>query len=88
MRSILREWVIVAITGKHRRRMIGFGGIYIDLLCGRATAPSASCCCTRCSNSGFEAKGLEDGEALFAEMAREKPALILLDVMLPGRERH
>lgn len=35
-------------------------------------------------NSGFEAKGLEDGEALFAEMAREKPALILLDVMLPG----
>lgn len=36
-------------------------------------------------NSGFEAKGLEDGEALFAEMAREKPALILLDVMLRAR---
>ena len=35
-------------------------------------------------NSGFEAKGIEDGEALFAEMAREKPLLILLDVMLPG----
>ena len=35
-------------------------------------------------NSGFEAKGIEDGEALFAEMAREKPSLILLDVMLPG----
>ena len=35
-------------------------------------------------NSGFEANGIEDGEALFAEMAREKPSLILLDVMLPG----
>ena len=35
-------------------------------------------------NSGSEAKGIEDGEALFAEMAREKPLLILLDVMLPG----
>lgn len=36
--------------------------------------------------SGFEAEGFEDGEALFTALARRKPRLITLDVMLPGMD--
>lgn len=34
--------------------------------------------------SGFEAVGLEDGEAFWAALAERTPRLILLDIMLPG----
>lgn len=34
--------------------------------------------------SGFEAIGLEDGEAFWAALAERTPTLILLDIMLPG----
>lgn len=36
--------------------------------------------------SGFEAEGFEDGETLFAALARNRPQLILLDIMLPGMD--
>jgi len=36
--------------------------------------------------SGFEAEGFEDGETLFAALARYCPQLILLDIMLPGMD--
>ncbi len=36
--------------------------------------------------SGFEAEGFEDGQALFAALAKETPQLITLDVMLPGMD--
>ena len=35
-------------------------------------------------NTGFEADGFEDGEALTAALKKCKPQLILLDIMLPG----
>lgn len=35
---------------------------------------------------GYEVTGLADGEALMGELARTRPALIVLDVMLPGRD--
>ena len=34
-------------------------------------------------NTGFEAKGFEDGILLLNEVKKEKPELILLDIMLP-----
>ena len=34
-------------------------------------------------NSGYEVKGMENGEELFAELKSVRPELILLDVMLP-----
>ena len=34
-------------------------------------------------STGFEAKGFEDGKALWDALKKEKPDLILLDVMLP-----
>lgn len=37
-------------------------------------------------NTGMAAKGFSDGEALFAALRREKPELILLDIMLPGED--
>ncbi|OYO59697.1 two-component system alkaline phosphatase synthesis response regulator PhoP [Lachnotalea glycerini] len=37
-------------------------------------------------STGFQAKGLEDGAALFRELDKEKPSLILLDVMLPEED--
>ena len=37
--------------------------------------------------TGFDAKGLEDGKSLFKALAKEKPELILLDIMLPGEGR-
>lgn len=36
--------------------------------------------------TGFSAKGLEDGKELFAELKKELPELILLDIMLPGED--
>ena len=35
-------------------------------------------------NSGYEVKGLADGDALMAALEGEIPELILLDIMLPG----
>ena len=37
-------------------------------------------------STGFEAKGLENGEELFRELGEEIPELILLDIMLPGED--
>lgn len=37
-------------------------------------------------NTGMEARGLEDGGALFAALREKKPQLILLDIMLPGED--
>lgn len=37
-------------------------------------------------NTGFEAKGMENGEELFAALKTEIPQLILLDIMLPDTD--
>lgn len=37
-------------------------------------------------SSGFQARGFADGESLFAALEKERPALILLDIMLPGMD--
>jgi len=36
--------------------------------------------------SGFEAEGFEDGAKLFDAMGKNRPRLILLDIMLPGMD--
>lgn len=36
--------------------------------------------------TGFEAKGFSDGEALFEALKTETPDLIVLDIMLPGKD--
>lgn len=36
--------------------------------------------------TGFEAKGFADGEALFEALKEETPDLIVLDIMLPGKD--
>ena len=36
--------------------------------------------------TGFEAEGFADGEAFRQALRREKPDLVLLDVMLPGED--
>lgn len=36
--------------------------------------------------TGFEAKGFSDGETLFEALKAEKPDLIVLDIMLPGKD--
>ena len=38
------------------------------------------------TTTGFEAQGFEDGEQLFAAIEEAVPALILLDIMLPGED--
>lgn len=38
------------------------------------------------NSAGFEAVGLEDGEALFSALKENCPELILLDIMLPGED--
>ncbi|MEA4911276.1 MAG: response regulator transcription factor [Oscillospiraceae bacterium] len=37
-------------------------------------------------STGFEAEGFADAEALFAALATQTPALVLLDIMLPGKD--
>ncbi|MDO4552445.1 MAG: response regulator [Bacillota bacterium] len=37
-------------------------------------------------STGFEAEGFADGAAFFAALKREKPQLVILDVMLPGMD--
>ncbi|MDP4132586.1 MAG: response regulator transcription factor [Bacillota bacterium] len=37
-------------------------------------------------NTGFNAMGFESGDELFKAMLKEKPELILLDIMLPGTD--
>lgn len=37
-------------------------------------------------STGFDAKGLEDGDALKEALAEELPELLLLDIMLPGAD--
>ncbi len=37
-------------------------------------------------NAGYASQGFENGEDFFAAMAKEKPALILLDIMLDGMD--
>ncbi len=34
--------------------------------------------------SGFEAEGFSEGESFFEALGREKPELVMLDIMLPG----
>lgn len=38
------------------------------------------------SATGFEAEGFGDGEAFWKAMEKQKPELILLDIMLPGED--
>lgn len=37
-------------------------------------------------STGFQARGFADGKAMFAALAKEKPELIILDIMLPGED--
>lgn len=37
-------------------------------------------------STGLDAEGFEEGEAFFAALEKEKPELVLLDVMLPGED--
>ena len=37
-------------------------------------------------STGFEAKGFEDGDSFWNALQSEKPDLVILDVMLPGRD--
>lgn len=37
-------------------------------------------------SSGFHARGMESGQELFQELEKERPDLILLDIMLPGED--
>ena len=37
-------------------------------------------------STGFEARGFEDGDSFWDALQTEKPELIVLDVMLPGRD--
>ena len=38
------------------------------------------------SSTGFEAKGFEDGDSFWNALRSEKPDLVVLDVMLPGKD--
>ena len=38
------------------------------------------------NSMGFEATGFADGESMFNAVSREKPELIILDIMLPGED--
>ena len=38
------------------------------------------------TSTGFEAKGFEDGDSFWNALQFEKPELIVLDVMLPGKD--
>ena len=38
------------------------------------------------NSAGFETRGFEDGTSVWEELKKEKPELIILDVMLPGMD--
>ena len=38
------------------------------------------------TSTGFEAKGFEDGDSFWAALQSERPELVVLDVMLPGKD--
>ena len=38
------------------------------------------------ASTGFEAKGFEDGDSFWDALQAEKPELVVLDVMLPGKD--
>lgn len=38
------------------------------------------------TSTGFEAKGFEDGDRFWTALQSEKPELVILDVMLPGKD--
>ena len=38
------------------------------------------------ASSGFEAKGFEDGDSFWSALQESQPELIILDVMLPGKD--
>ena len=38
------------------------------------------------SSTGFDAKGFEDGDSFWNALQSEKPELVVLDVMLPGKD--
>ena len=38
------------------------------------------------TSTGFEAKGFEDGDSFWDALRSEKPELVVLDVMLPGKD--
>ena len=38
------------------------------------------------TSTGFEAKGFEDGDSFWNALGSEKPDLVVLDVMLPGKD--
>ena len=38
------------------------------------------------SSTGFEARGFEDGDSFWDALQSEKPELVVLDVMLPGKD--
>ena len=38
------------------------------------------------TSTGFEARGFPDGDAFWAALQRERPQLVVLDVMLPGTD--
>ncbi len=42
--------------------------------------------CYALSSAGFETRGFEDGLAFWGALRKEKPELIVLDVMLPGMD--
>lgn len=42
--------------------------------------------CYALNNSGFQTTGFENGRELFKALEKELPELILLDIMLPGRD--
>ena len=37
-------------------------------------------------SAGFEAQGFEDGDAFWTALQTEQPELVVLDVMLPGKD--
>lgn len=38
------------------------------------------------TSTGFEARGFEDGDSFWEALQKEKPELVILDVMLPGKD--
>ena len=38
------------------------------------------------TSTGFDAMGFEDGDAFWAALQKDIPELVILDVMLPGKD--